>query len=275
MVEYIFGTGIVVAGLTYFITKKTSKNNIFTLTSDNKKNNDKLNPSSIIISKIPKPPLPRFVREDTADKIPPKQKTIQTPIISKLDLIGITGIRLEGSAEIAISRDTLLCDNYTDVQIHNTTLWIKTISHVNVNGQIYMNTINGDITIDGIPSKSKSEKFIKLINFSSGLDINRISLQGSGTITLDSLSFNHDLDVVLQGSGDINFLGCEMYEAYMTLNGSGDIHLDSSCTANTLILKVQGSGDITINNGCKVKGIQKSILGSGDINILTKDYKKL
>lgn len=262
MIEYILGTGIVAAGVTYLITKKSNKNT-FTLTSDTSTK-----------SIFPKPPKPRLVREDTADKIPPKQKTTQTPIISELDLTGITGIRLEGSAEIAISRDTLLCDNYTDVQIHNTTLWIKTISHVNVNGQIYMNTINGDITIDGIPSKSKSEKFIKLINFSNGLDINRISLQGSGTITLDSLSFNHDLDVVLQGSGDINFLGCEMYEANMTLNGSGDIIMDNGCNANILSLTVKGSGDITIHESCKLNSVKKQIQGSGDITILT-NYKKL
>lgn len=275
MIEYILGTGIVAAGVTYLITKKSNKNT-FTLTSDNSTKSSA--PTTIpfnLQSGVPKPPKPRLVREDTADKIPPKQKTTQTPIISELDLTGITGIRLEGSAEIAISRDTLLCDNYTYVQIHNTTLWIKTISHVNVNGQIYMNTINGDITIDGIPSKSKSEKFIKLINFSNGLDINRISLQGSGTITLDSLSFNHDLDVVLQGSGDINFLGCEMYEANMTLNGSGDIIMDNGCSnANILSLTVQGSGDITIHESCKLNSVKKQIQGSGDITILT-NYKKL
>lgn len=267
MIEYILGATIV-SGLTYLITKKSNKNT-FTLTSDTSTK-----------SIFPKPPKPRLVREDSSDKKPPKEKTINVPNISSLDLNGIDSInhiRLEGSSDVIIRPDRIITDTCALLDLTNC-LCIKTINHTRMNGKVYIggNFIGSDYESSGSTIKEipLEEKIIKLDNFMHGMHISRISLKGSGSLIFEGLTFNHELAVVLEGSGDIKFRNCTMFDAGMEVKGSGDIIMDNDCNAHFLSLTVKGSGDITIHESCKLNIVKKQIQGSGDITILT-NYKKL
>lgn len=174
-----------------------------------------------------------------------------------------------------------------------------TQKNISFNGYTF-NFKNGELYINGIKfieDKNKSEinkteelkeneyfeydfyakkEFINSISISSSskLDIKDLSvlndddlsfiIQGSGTIvTNDSGYFVKSLNLIVQGSGDIQINKFQANNCNNSIQGSGDIMLKNS-NFNNLILSVMGSGDITGKN-TTAERISKNVIGSGDI----------
>ncbi len=86
-----------------------------------------------------------------------------------------------------------------------------------------------------------------------------IELDGSGDIKLSNLKFE-ELELDLDGSGDINISG-EIEEANVELNGSGNIYM-FNCTVKDASVKLDGSGNISVHVN---ESLKAEINGSGNI----------
>ena len=158
------------------------------------------------------------------------------------------------------------------------------------NGELYINGVkfnedNNDSKLD-VSEELKENEYLEYslekesivsisISSSSMLDIQDLSVlndedlnivvQGSGeVITNNSGYFIKNLNLSVQGSGDIQINKFQADSCNCSVVGSGDIALKHS-RFNNLNLNVVGSGDITGRNTTAEK-ICKNITGSGDIN---------
>lgn len=97
----------------------------------------------------------------------------------------------------------------------------------------------------------------------SGPALNRIALSGSGDIKLvNGIQTDDNLNIKIQGSGDIagNKISCNLLS--LSINGSGDMTLNR-IDALKAEVGINGSGDISLSGICK--NAEYSINGSGDI----------
>lgn len=117
-------------------------------------------------------------------------------------------------------------------------------------------------------SKIKYSKDNKLDIYVTLPEISKIKLLGSGDInTTHAFENVRDLDIILNGSGDINFEG-EVDDINLNLTGSGDINVKG--TADDMKVQLAGSGDIKadkmVAEDCDVK-----LLGSGDVYVHARE----
>jgi hypothetical protein len=91
-----------------------------------------------------------------------------------------------------------------------------------------------------------------------------IMLEGSGDIVCDKSLRTGDLEIRLQGSGDIGLEKLDANDLTVSLTGSGDIYLEGN--GNNASYKLQGSGDIKAD-GFKATNVSASVMGSGDISL--------
>ena len=89
-----------------------------------------------------------------------------------------------------------------------------------------------------------------------------ISLQGSGDISFDDVICDQ-VDVSLVGSGDVDVKNVKAQRSYINLVGSGDVKMNFD-NSGMVEANLTGSGDITLNG--KVKNYKSNVRGSGDIN---------
>lgn len=248
MLEYIlFATGIILGIGTYHVIKKPKRNqDIFTITSDKAFKANKFD--DIITSNKNHPDTEKsnlnidMECEESEKNSKSKNKKIDMSMIQK--------IILDGSAGATFTSDQLILDKNAALKLgnhHTLYIYSKNNGSKNKHNLEYLNSYD-------------------LENFNS-LHIEYIIVKGSGNLVFDQLSFKHELDIHVKGSGDINLLGCTCYNAYLAVHGSGDIMMDRDCEANRLNLTVIGSGDIRIKTK-KYKQLIETIIGSGDIHIM-------
>jgi hypothetical protein len=91
-----------------------------------------------------------------------------------------------------------------------------------------------------------------------------IMLEGSGDIVCDKSLRTGDLNIHLEGSGDIALERLDAGDVNVKLTGSGDIVLKGNAGNGNYML--QGSGDITAQD-LKVSDASARLLGSGDISL--------
>lgn len=105
-------------------------------------------------------------------------------------------------------------------------------------------------------------------------DLNKVRINGSGDFSLpNGITHNHGLDLVVNGSGDVNGKMLHVKKLYVNINGSGDADLrdikSEICSAHII-----GSGDVALSG---VTGnADFEVAGSGDINataLQTKNVK--
>ena len=89
-----------------------------------------------------------------------------------------------------------------------------------------------------------------------------ISLQGSGDIAFDDVICDQ-VDVSLVGSGDVDVKNVKALRSFINLVGSGDVKMNFD-NSGIVEATMTGSGDITLNG--KVKKYKSNVRGSGDIN---------
>lgn len=89
-----------------------------------------------------------------------------------------------------------------------------------------------------------------------------VTLNGSGDVIFKNGIQTRDIDLVVNGSGDIEASKMKCNELKLTVNGSGDIDLEG-IKATTVHASVNGSGDIELKGQC-TEGYF-SVNGSGDL----------
>lgn len=248
MLEYIlFAAGVILGIGTYHVIKKPKRNqDIFTITSDK---TFKATQSNNIITSNKNHPDTEKSNLNIDMECEESEKNSKSKN-KKIDMSMIQKIILDGSAGATFTSDQLILDKNAALKLgnhHTLYIYSKNNRTKNKHDSEYLNSYD-------------------LENFNS-LHIEYIIVKGSGNLVFDQLSFKHELDIHVKGSGDINLLGCTCYNAYLAVHGSGDIMMDRDCEANRLNLTVIGSGVIIIKTK-KYKQLIETIIGSGDIRIM-------
>jgi len=244
----VIGGGLAVTA--FFMSRKEKTTDVFTIKSDK---------VSVVESNIPgqgyqPPPQPRPEppeRFQMQSSQPPKND-------KELNMNDISGIRLEGSGNVSLNNGKLFISDNSDVYVKSKTLWVKTIGNT-------VNISNGGMFSSSRNYSNTTNVEVPLVNFNS-MNIDRVSLNGSGDIDLSNMTLNATLDVLVKGSGDITLNNVITKELELTVKGSGDIKVDKKCRANNTTAILQGSGDITIKS-IMVGTIIKKKKGSGDITV--------
>jgi hypothetical protein len=91
-------------------------------------------------------------------------------------------------------------------------------------------------------------------------DLQKLQLRGSGTIRCNGEFLADDLDIEIDGSGEI-FLNTDANEINIRINGSGDVYLDGQ--TDELDIQVNGSGRLKAE-GLEAEDCEVVINGSGD-----------
>lgn len=248
MLEYIlFAIGVILGIGTYHVIKKPKRNqDIFTITSDK---TFKATQSNNIITSNKNHPDTEKSNLNIDMECEESEKNSKSKN-KKIDMSMIQKIILDGSAGATFTSDQLILDKNAALKLgnhHTLYIYSKNNRTKNKHDSEYLNSYD-------------------LENFNS-LHIEYIIVKGSGNLVFDQLSFKHELDIHVKGSGNINLLGCTCYNAYLAVHGSGDIMMDRDCEANRLNLTVIGSGVIIIKTK-KYKQLIETIIGSGDIHIM-------
>lgn len=92
-----------------------------------------------------------------------------------------------------------------------------------------------------------------------------VTLFGSGDFECQGLLDTDNLDIELQGSGDIEFNDIVCDKVDVSVLGSGDVRLKNVKTLQS-VNEVVGSGDIKIHYG-NSGVVESTIVGSGDITL--------
>jgi len=272
MIEYLLA-GLSLGGLiVYLFTKNMhSKSDPFTLKSDGK--------TDIDINKI-------TPKQDRVSPISDSSENNENQLPKQIDMTGITGIRLDGGDDLQIFADYIKVSETAVIELRKRTLFIKSqnTNTVIINGKVISgNNINiasnirtnGSVNISNISVSSQSSaEMIKipLINFKPKT-LDRVSIQGSGSVDIHNILCNSDMDIVIQGSGDVRGYNCQFEDLTVSIQGSGDVTLNKDCQADNLDLSISGSGKI-ISKIKQIENINKSISGSGKINCVS-DKKKV
>jgi len=227
MIEII--AAIIGGGLATTLFLKSKKSDTFTIKSDGYKSKPSFTPSK------------QSVEESNISNAP---KSI-------IDISGINGIRVEGSVVCRINEGTLRVSSDAKVFKKSKTLWVTSKTHKKkgTHIQIY-NTQN---KLELIPT----------IN-GTFTTLNRISLEGSGTLELKNTKLGSELDCILNGSGDILLGNVSTGTLHINLNGSGDIKV-KNCKSTQVFANLQGSGDIYLKSDM-LGNVSTQVHGSGDIH---------
>ena len=145
--------------------------------------------------------------------------------------------------------------------------------------------------LDNVETRVEGDKLIvnmkgegKLINFGvsdskdvtiyvTSPDFLGISLKGSGDFECQQLLDTDNLDIVLNGSGDIRFDDIICDQVNVSLVGSGDVDVKNVKTLRSKVSLI-GSGDISVSYDDSGY-VEAHLTGSGDITLKgdVKDYK--
>lgn len=97
-------------------------------------------------------------------------------------------------------------------------------------------------------------------------DLIEVSLNGSGDFKCSGKVDTDNLEILLKGSGDIEFNDIICDNLHANLQGSGDIDLKKVEAINTNY-ELKGSGDIDVKQQ-RVKKTDINLYGSGDIKVV-------
>jgi len=102
-------------------------------------------------------------------------------------------------------------------------------------------------------------------------DLTVIRIDGSGDVVTENLFVIEDLEIDIEGSGDIDLV-LEADDINTSVEGSGDIRLEGQ--ADEVRYRIEGSGDVKAYGlECRVADI--NVAGSGDLEVFVTEYLKV
>lgn len=108
-----------------------------------------------------------------------------------------------------------------------------------------------------------SLSYKKLVIYVPAKDVNKITLTGSGDIENKGNFSGRELNIILDGSGDIDLKHLRFDKVNISLKGSGDVNLEGR--TKEFVAQLNGSGDISAN-ALYAEKVYANINGSGDID---------
>lgn len=122
-----------------------------------------------------------------------------------------------------------------------------------------------------IKSKSNRHRFDSDTRLYVSLPVlSKISMSGSGNISVNGVVKSESLTVDLAGSGDIQFQAMDINKASISVAGSGNVKLKDSSKATYGIYRVAGSGDISFT-ALQAKKVDVNIAGSGNVKAFASE----
>ncbi|MEO9531557.1 MAG: DUF2807 domain-containing protein [Crocinitomicaceae bacterium] len=100
-------------------------------------------------------------------------------------------------------------------------------------------------------------------------NLKNIQVQGAAVVHSDDDISSSDLNVTIQGSGDVSLYNVAPKSYEVVLSGSGDVVLKGNGSATKGTVTISGSGDVCIPNLAADK-VDVQISGSGDVNVNAK-----
>ena len=174
-------------------------------------------------------------------------KTHKTATYDQVSVVGFMDVYLEAGTEgtITVTTDENIHE-YVKVEVKNGKLTLKIKDGVNISTKKGLH-----ITVPFI-------------------DINNVSLTGSGDVITKSVIKSTNFNTELTGSGDM-VLEVSASSIDAKLTGSGDLKLNGN--VSDLEVKVTGSGDFFGKN-LTAQNVEAYVSGSGDISVVaTKSLK--
>lgn len=199
--------------------------------------------------------------------------------IMKKNLILFMSLLLAFAASAQISTKTFKMADFTGVKV-NGPMDVECVKDAASAGQVVVTAENVKIDFievkvaDGVLQvgmKKNSDyngnrmKIRVLANY--GRYIDQAVVNGAGSIKAAAFSNpNGDVDVKVNGSGDVEVNNVLCAKAAFVVNGSGDIDVTNSVKATTIEARCNGSGDLELES-IAAKTVDLSVNGSGDVNV--------
>ncbi len=163
-----------------------------------------------------------------------------------LDIEDVTGVKVNGSFDVVIQQGS--------EQL------IEAVGHENIIDRLDTDIKNGTVELELIHGFYHD---FELTIYVTVPTIEYINLNGSGDVELYAFTGLDDLEIKLNGSGDIREKGPVLINGKLELkvNGSGDAALDVSC--EEFEFRQAGSGDLKIAGSTVKQDIR--INGSGNV----------
>ena len=171
------------------------------------------------------------------------------PVISKtFDFKDFDTIEINGGADVTFNQSSIYevtvrtqesIFDWLDYKVEGSKLVLQVKDKRNVRAEVF------DIVIQA-PELNKV-----MVNGASGFDIRGLRIDG-------------DLDVQVNGAGDLDFdqIACESLS--VQVNGAGDAKLSSLNIRKTLKVEVNGAGDVDITG--RTQDVSLDVNGVGDID---------
>lgn len=174
----------------------------------------------------------------------------QNYITKNMKAENFTGIKLMGSPDVIYTQT----NGAPKIQIYGSDNIIELLETYVEDGTLVVKFRNNTL----IQYKGKLEVRV------SSPHLNQIIVQGSGDVLLaHGLNEKGDVDMTIQGSGDINGESIRCNHLSIGIQGSGDVQLRNIVSTYTKA-NIAGSGDMTLVG--ESKEAEYDIAGSGDIS---------
>ncbi|MDG2425693.1 MAG: DUF2807 domain-containing protein [Flavobacteriales bacterium] len=169
------------------------------------------------------------------------------------------------AVELASSFDIVIVQSETDQQ----RIWAKGSENM-------MDHLDLEVSSGFLQAKLRPGCFFNynLVLFVEVPYLSRVSVSGSGDIAVGGfnapierhLSFSREIQVRVNGSGDITIKDIEGVEVFeVIINGSGDVDFSGPISeANLLSVTINGSGDVDAR-AVPSQRVKAGIFGSGDV----------
>lgn len=99
-------------------------------------------------------------------------------------------------------------------------------------------------------------------------DIRHLEITGAGDIISETVLTTNDIDLRIQGSGDID-LALAVDDVFSRVSGSGDIFLEGQ--GDELFYEVSGSGELRAFD-CAFNEVRIDVSGAGDSEVQVSDF---
>lgn len=186
-----------------------------------------------------------------------------TQPISTIVVNGSAGVRLAFSSakEATATYSALTEESPYTFKLRNGVLEIAFVNNININGKKVTDVnLNLNSPVKKIVINGSGDVTANTLNTPGNLELR---VEGSGDIDIKSAKANN-IAIEISGSGDINIYQLTGLDIQLNLRGSGDIDI-KSISARALNANLAGSGDIALGSGT-AKSLRLSLTGSGDID---------
>lgn len=183
-------------------------------------------------------------------------------IDKQVDEKDFTRIEVKGSTKVYYTQG----DKF-EVRIHGKAEFVEQVEIWKDGETLYISQKGTQINgwSDFVKAIKRGSNEIFLAVYVTSPDLIGVTLSGSGDFTAKETVDTDNLNLVLRGSGDIDFKNilCDNLDA--SLSGSGDIEIRKvECITSRLNLR--GSGDLKVKQ-FKVRKTDINLVGSGDIDV--------